>query len=64
MLRKLCMTVDSLSLRNLVRAMVDSKEGWVIAQTFVGKVMLAKEERERQIERESHAVSTSEDDSY
>jgi len=57
------MTADSLSLRSLVRAMVDSKEGWTTAQTFIGKVMLAKEDRERQIERESHVVSTSEDDS-
>ncbi|GAB1869277.1 Reverse transcriptase [Camponotus japonicus] len=63
MLRRLCITADSLSLRSLVSAMVDSKEGWITAQTFIGKVMLAKEDKERQIEKESHAVSTSGDDS-
>lgn len=63
MLRNLCMTVESLSLKTLVRAMVDSREGWKIAQTFIEKVMFTKEERERQIERETRAVSNEDDDS-
>lgn len=63
MLRNLCMTAESLSLKTLVRAMVDSREGWKIAQTFIEKVMFTKEERERQIEREARAVSNEDDDS-
>jgi len=44
--------------------MVDSKDGWIAAQTFAEKVMMRKEEQERRFEMEARSETEKDIDSY
>jgi len=51
--------VNNLSLVTMVDAMVRSKDNWLAALTYADTVMYAKEEKERQFERENVGLSDS-----